>query len=62
MVRETPQTVRRAAVVRVLASVLQLAGLFLVVVGAVVEYGTAGLLAAVGVASVFVGLAMDRDS
>ncbi len=46
---------------RVVASVLQLAGLAGVCVGAALEFGTAGLAASVGVAAVFVGLAMDRD-
>lgn len=46
---------------RVTASVLQLAGLASVVVGAVLEFGLPGVLVSSGITAVYVGLAMERD-
>ena len=44
-----------------IASLLQLFGLGAIVVGASLEFGVSGGVAGVGVAAVYVGLAMERD-
>ena len=46
----------------IVASVLQLVGLAAFTAGAVLEYGIAGALASAGLAAVYVGLAMERDT
>ena len=43
------------------ATVLQLVGLAAVIVGASLEFGAPGGVAGAGVATVYVGLAMERD-
>ena len=43
-----------------IASLLQLAGLAAVTIGAVIEFGIGGLVAGAGVSAVYVGLALEQ--
>ena len=43
------------------ATIIQLTGLVALIVGASIEFGPAGGIAAGGIGAVYVGLAMERD-